>query len=39
MPGVEIGRKDRDELRFTVGDGEARVILDAGRGSIRIRSR
>ena len=39
MTGVDITRKDRDELRFTVGDGDARVILDAGSGSIRIRSK
>ncbi|MBU0741178.1 DUF4097 domain-containing protein [bacterium] len=36
LPGVETGRKKRDELRFTIGDGDARVILDTGSGGIRI---
>jgi len=38
IDGAEIQHKERDELRMTVGDGEARVTLDAGSGSITIRS-
>jgi len=38
LPGVEIGRKKRDEMRFTIGDGDARVVLDTGSGGIRIRA-
>ncbi len=36
---ADIGRKRRDEITFTVGDGDARMDLDAGSGSIRIRQR
>ncbi|RKZ19470.1 hypothetical protein DRQ50_01975 [bacterium] len=34
---ADVRRQERDELLMTVGDGEARVTLDAGSGSITIR--
>jgi len=34
--GVEILRKDDDEIHFRVGSGAARVLLDTGSGGIRI---
>ncbi len=37
--GVDIGRKKRDDVSFTVGDGDSRVILDTGSGGIRVRTR
>jgi len=36
LTGVMIKSKDRDSAKFTVGDGEATVILDTGSGSITI---
>jgi hypothetical protein len=36
LPGVELPRRSRDHAEFTVGQGDARVVLDAGSGSIRI---
>lgn len=39
VPGAEIIHKDRGELRMTVGDGAARVTLDAGSGSITVKGR
>ena len=33
---VQILHKDDDEIRFRVGGGAARVVLDTGSGSIRI---
>jgi DUF4097 and DUF4098 domain-containing protein YvlB len=36
LDGVELGRKQRREARFTVGDGDSRVRLSTGSGSIRI---
>jgi len=39
FPGVDVGRKKRDELRFTIGDGDARVVLDTGSGGIRIHAK
>ena len=36
LEGVELRRKDRDEVSFTIGGGGARVTLDTGSGSIRI---
>lgn len=37
ITGGVIKSKDRHELEMTVGEGEARVILDAGSGSITIK--
>ncbi|MGD9546033.1 MAG: DUF4097 domain-containing protein [Candidatus Krumholzibacteriia bacterium] len=37
--GAEIGHLDRDEMELVVGGGEARVILDAGSGSITVSKR
>ncbi len=39
IDGVKIRKKDRDEVTFTIGDGDARVDLDAGSGSIKIKQR
>ncbi|MFO7610381.1 MAG: DUF4097 family beta strand repeat-containing protein [Candidatus Krumholzibacteriia bacterium] len=39
VPGAEITHKERNELRLTVGDGAARVTLDAGSGSITVKGR
>jgi len=36
VSGAHVNRKARDELAMVVGDGEARVRLDAGSGSITI---
>jgi hypothetical protein len=33
---VQILHKEKDELRFRIGEGAARVVLDTGSGSIRI---
>lgn len=33
---AKIRRKDRDRLEMTVGDGEAKVLLDTGSGSVTI---
>ena len=32
-------RKERDSVRFTIGDGKAHVDLDAGSGGIRVARR
>lgn len=37
LRGAMVRTKARDELDMTVGDGEARVVLDAGSGSITIK--
>lgn len=37
VPGVDIRRRDNDEVNFTVGGGEARVILDTGSGGITVK--
>ena len=39
ISGADVRRQDRDELEMTIGGGDARVILDAGSGSITIRER
>jgi len=39
VDGVDIGRKKRDEVSFTVGDGDSRVVLDTGSGGIRVRTK
>jgi hypothetical protein len=39
IDGVDIGRKKRDEVSFTVGDGDSRVVLDTGSGGIRVRTK
>lgn len=39
LDGVELGRRDRREARFTVGDGASRVTLSTGSGSIRMSQR
>jgi hypothetical protein len=39
VEGATIEHEEDDELRLTVGDGDARVSLDAGSGSITVRSR
>ena len=39
VPGVDVGKKRRDEVRFTVGDGDARIILDTGSGGILVRAK
>lgn len=36
LPDAEIRRKDEDELALRIGDGDVRVRLDTGNGSIRI---
>lgn len=37
IDGVTVEREGRDEARFTLGGGEARVVIDTGSGGIRIR--
>jgi hypothetical protein len=37
VDGAAVRHQERDELLMTVGDGDARVTLDAGSGSITIR--
>jgi hypothetical protein len=37
VSGANVRTQDRDELEMTLGDGEARVRLDAGSGSITIK--
>jgi len=39
VAGADVTLAERDELEMTVGDGAARVILDAGSGSITIRQK
>jgi hypothetical protein len=34
---AEVHAQEKDEIHMTLGDGEARVTLDAGSGSITIR--
>ncbi|MFH1842638.1 MAG: DUF4097 family beta strand repeat-containing protein [bacterium] len=34
---VDFHKRKRDHMEFTIGDGDARVTLDAGSGSIRVR--
>jgi DUF4097 and DUF4098 domain-containing protein YvlB len=34
--GVEIRRREEDEISLRIGDGRSRVRLDTGSGSIRI---
>jgi len=36
IAGAKIRHKERDEIDMTVGDGDAKVTLDAGSGSITI---
>jgi DUF4097 and DUF4098 domain-containing protein YvlB len=36
VEGANVSVAARDELKMTIGDGEARVILDAGSGSITV---
>ena len=36
LPGIETIHRERDEMRFKVGDGDARVRLDTGSGRIRV---
>ncbi len=36
LDGVEFARKKRDYVRCTVGDGDARILIDTGSGSIRV---
>ena len=38
IPGVDVERDGRDEARFTVGGGEARMVIDTGSGGIRVRT-
>lgn len=35
--GVQIRHKERDEITFRIGDGAARIEMDTGSGSIRIK--
>ena len=37
VPGADVTLAERDEMKMTVGDGAARVTLDAGSGSITVR--
>lgn len=37
LPGVRLRWQERNEVAFHIGAGGARVVLDAGSGSIRIR--
>ncbi len=37
FPGAEVLSKDRGEMELVVGDGQTRVRLDAGSGSVSIR--
>ncbi len=39
IPGVDVDTRDKDEVRFRVGGGEARVVLDTGSGGIKVESR
>ncbi|MBE0567492.1 MAG: DUF4097 family beta strand repeat protein [Krumholzibacteria bacterium] len=39
VAGAEIQHKERNEMRLVVGDGAARVTLDAGSGSITVKGR
>ena len=34
---AKIRHKDRDRLEMTVGDGDAKVLLDTGSGSVTIK--
>lgn len=36
LPGIETLHRERDEMRFRVGGGDARVRLDTGSGRIRV---
>jgi Toastrack DUF4097 len=36
IDGVRIKGRSRDHIQFTLGDGDARIVLDAGSGSIHI---
>jgi len=36
IDGVTLGRRDRHEAHFSVGEGEARVTLSTGSGSVRL---
>ena len=36
IDGVRIKGRNRDHISFTLGDGDARIVLDAGSGSIHI---
>jgi hypothetical protein len=37
VDGARIERKNRDEVRFTVGGGDAHVVIDTGSGGVRIK--
>ena len=37
-PGAKITRQERNELTMNLGDGETRVLLDAGSGSIHVQT-
>ena len=39
VDGADIIRKERTEMELVVGDGEARVHLDAGSGHVKVSSR
>lgn len=36
LEGVNLGKRDRNSARFTVGDGDANVSLSTGSGSVRV---
>ena len=36
LEGVNLGKRDRDSARFTVGSGDAAVSLSTGSGSVRV---
>ena len=38
IDGVDVDTRDKDDVRFTVGGGDARVVLDTGSGGIKIRT-
>lgn len=39
VAGVDVDTKDKDEIRFNVGGGDSRVVLDTGSGGITVRTR
>ncbi len=34
---IMVTRQSRDELRGRIGDGQGRIVIDTGSGSVRVR--